>query len=158
MSVCLALGSSAWPAGARALSVVGPGGKSLMLGTADLEKLTVREVDVTDPHGHEASRYRGVALSAVLALVDAPFGDALRGRALGTSLRVEAADGYQVVFSLAEIDPSLGSTDALLAFERDGKPLGADLGPFRIVVPTDKRGARWVRQVVKLSVLAPASP
>jgi DMSO/TMAO reductase YedYZ molybdopterin-dependent catalytic subunit len=41
----------------------------------------------------------------------------------------------------------------LLAFERDGQPLGADIGPFRLVVPTDKRGGRWVRQVTSIKLL-----
>jgi DMSO/TMAO reductase YedYZ molybdopterin-dependent catalytic subunit len=40
-----------------------------------------------------------------------------------------------------------------VAFERDGQPLGAEIGPFRLVVPTDKRGGRWVRQVVSIKLL-----
>jgi DMSO/TMAO reductase YedYZ molybdopterin-dependent catalytic subunit len=92
-------------------------------------------------------------LTAVLALVGAPAGEALRGPGLALHVRVEASDGYRASFSLAELDAGFGSTDVLVAFERDGEPLGAEIGPFRLVVPTDKRGGRWVRQVVSIKLL-----
>ena len=65
---------------------------------------------------------------------------------------VDASDGYQVVFALPEFD--LGFTDRiiLLADKRDGHPLSAPEGPFRIVVPGEKRHARWVREVIGLDI------
>ena len=69
-------------------------------------------------------------------------------------LLVEAADGYKAVFALAELDPAFAVRDIILADKRDGKPLGAKEGPFRIVAPGDKRGARWVRQVTALRLIA----
>jgi hypothetical protein len=56
-------------------------------------------------------------------------------------------------FSLAELDPGFGTTEALLAYQREGQPLAGLVGPFRLVVPTDKRGARWLRGLVKVRVL-----
>jgi hypothetical protein len=109
--------------------------------------MAVREITVTDPHLKEPGRYRGVNLSSLLSAVGTPSGEALRGKSLALHVQVEASDGHVACFSLAEVDPGTGSTDALLAFEYEGKPLGADLGPLRLVVPTDKRAARWVRQV-----------
>jgi hypothetical protein len=44
--------------------------------------------------------------------------------------------------------------DIILAGKRDGKPLDPKEGPFRIVAPGDKRGARWVRQVMTLELIA----
>jgi hypothetical protein len=66
---------------------------------------------------------------------------------------IEAADGYKVAFALAELDSAFTSSKAILADKRDGKPLSAKEGPFRIVVPSDKRPARWVRQVTALRVV-----
>jgi hypothetical protein len=40
----------------------------------------------------------------------------------------------------------------LLADTKDGQPLPPREGPFRIVVPGEKRPARWVRQVTALEV------
>jgi DMSO/TMAO reductase YedYZ molybdopterin-dependent catalytic subunit len=46
----------------------------------------------------------------------------------------------------------------LLAFSRDGAPLDAAAGPLRIVVPDEKRQARWVRQVTELEVVRAGTP
>ena len=48
-------------------------------------------------------------------------------------------DGYQVVFSLAELDPGFTTNDIIVADTIDGKPLFAYQGPFRIVAPKDTR-------------------
>jgi len=62
-----------------------------------------------------------------------------------------AAEGPALVVTGPKGD--LTTVLALVAFERDGQPLGADIGPFRLVVPSDKRGGRWVRQLVSIKVL-----
>jgi hypothetical protein len=36
--------------------------------------------------------------------------------------------------------------------KRDGKPLSEKDGPFQLVVPGEKRSARWVRQVTALKI------
>jgi hypothetical protein len=41
---------------------------------------------------------------------------------------------------------------ACLVDRCDGKPLSAQEGPLRIVVPGEKRHSRWVRQVVALRI------
>jgi hypothetical protein len=65
---------------------------------------------------------------------------------------VEAADGYRAAFSLAELDPGLTDRVVLLADTKDGQPLPTREGPFRIIVPDEKRPARWVRQVRAVTV------
>lgn len=67
-------------------------------------------------------------------------------------LLVEAADGYRVVFALPELDAAFTDRKVYLATRRDGKALTDKEGPFRIVVPDDKRPARWVRQVTALRI------
>ena len=54
-------------------------------------------------------------------------------------LLIEAADGYKVLFALAELDPDFAPREIILADTRDGKPLDAKEGPFRVVVPGDKK-------------------
>ncbi|WP_375584659.1 molybdopterin-dependent oxidoreductase [Cyclobacterium xiamenense] len=111
----------------------------------------VREVEVLGKGG-EKVRYKGVNLSAVLKEAGAPLGEALRGQNMAQYLVVRARDGYRVVFSLAEIDPALTDQVVLLAFLSNGEPLGPGVGPFRLVVPQDKRQARWVREVTDIEV------
>jgi hypothetical protein len=58
-----------------------------------------------------------------------------------------------VVIALPEIDPAFTDKQFVLAFLKDGKPLDDKEGPYRIVIPDEKRMARWVRQVTKLKIV-----
>src|SRR5688572_1366595 len=64
---------------------------------------------------HAQVLYEGVAVPDLLALVDAPVGSALRGRAVASYVLVEAADGYRVVFSLEEATARAPTPRLLLA-------------------------------------------
>jgi hypothetical protein len=81
------------------------------------------------------------------------FGQTLKGKRLASCLLVEAADGYRVVIALPELDPAFTDRQVLLAFLKDGKPLDEKEGPYRIVIPDEKRMARWVRQVTTLKIV-----
>ncbi len=80
----------------------------------------------------------------------------LRVADLARHMVVEARDGYRVAFGLADFAPDLGGSEALLAVRVDGSPLSDEDGPVRLVVSGDGRAARWVRQVVRVSVLPAA--
>lgn len=97
--------------------------------------------------------YEGVALKAVLEKAGVEFGSSLRGQRMASCLLVEAADAYRVVIALPEIDPDFTDKQIVLAFLRDGKPLDQKEGPYRIVIPGEKRMARWVRQVTTLKIV-----
>ena len=103
-------------------------------------------------HGVSGS-WSGVPLSAILSAGGVPLGEALRGKNLTLYVRISAADGYRVVYALAELDPQFRNEPVILADQHDGKPLGVKEGPFRVVAPTDQRPARWIRQVVRIDVL-----
>lgn len=77
----------------------------------------------------------------------------MSGKRLAFCLLVEAADGYRVVIAVPEIDPAFTNKQILLAFLRDGKPLDEKEGPYRIVIPDEKRMARSVRQVTTLKIV-----
>lgn len=110
------------------------------------------EVEAED-HGVK-HRYRGVAVRDVLAMVSAPLGEKLRGPAFALAVRVIGADGYAVVFGLAEFDAAFRKETILLVDQQDGAALSEATGPWRIVCPGDGRPARWVRQVVAIEVIA----
>lgn len=124
--------------------------KPLSFDRAALAKLPRTTVEASD-HGKPGT-WQGVAFDALLKQAGAPLGDALRGGKLASYLVVSATDGYRVVFSLAEFDAAFGATRAILADTRDGKPLDAHEGPFRLVVPDEKRPGRWVRQVERIEL------
>jgi hypothetical protein len=95
----------------------------------------------------------GVLLSDLVAAAGLPAGEAVRGPALTTLILAEAADGYRVAFTLAELDPKLGNRGVLLVDRCDGAALPADDGPLRLVAPGEARAARSVRQLKRLRVI-----
>jgi hypothetical protein len=97
--------------------------------------------------------YQGVWLHEVLKAAGVPGGSELRGKALTTFVVAEASDGYQVIFSVAEMDPAFTDHQVLLADQADGKALFGAQGTFRLVAPKEKRGARSVRMLHKLEVV-----
>lgn len=101
--------------------------------------------------GGETS-YEGVTMPELLKLVKAPLGKELRGKMLAKYVLIEAADDYRVVFSLPEVDPESTTQVVIVADRRDGKPLDAKEGPYRVIVPAEKKHARWVRQVTRISI------
>lgn len=118
---------------------------------ADIESLP--HIKVTTHSADTAAVYEGVALKVLLEDVGVHFGEALRGKQMASCLLVEAADRYRVVIALPEIDPAFNGKQIVLAYLRDGKPLDAKEGPYRIVIPDEKRMARWVRQVTALKIV-----
>lgn len=123
----------------------------LRLAPADLAVLPRAQVE-TSADGLTV-RYEGVWLHTLLAKAGAPLGENLRGKALASYLVATAQDGYQVLFSLAELDPAFTTTQVLLADTANGKPLSGPQGAFRLVVPTDKRGARSIRLLTRLELV-----
>ena len=131
----------------QAISVTGPTGITTSVNLGELTRHTV----VTADRGLRTT-FEGVALCDVLAKAGVPLGEALRGKALSRVIIASAPDGYQVTYAIAEVDAAFTDQIILVADRRDGRPLLPDTGPLQIVVPNDKRPARWVRQVSKLEV------
>jgi len=123
-----------------------------ILSRADLEALPHVNVTASE-HGSPPVNFEGVTLKSVLEKAGVPFGESMKGKRLANCLLVEAADGYRVVIALPELDPAFADKQTVLAFLRDGKPLGEKEGPYRIVIPDEKRMARWVRQVTTLKIV-----
>src|SRR5215470_1478456 len=121
--------------------------QAIEISMKDLSQMPRLSVEVREPHKGEIQHYDGVRLSDVLLKAGVQLGNKLRGRGLATYVVAEAKDGYAVVFSIAELDPAMTDNPVILADTMDGKPLAAKEGPFKIVVPGDKRPARWVRMV-----------
>jgi DMSO/TMAO reductase YedYZ molybdopterin-dependent catalytic subunit len=133
------------------LQVTGAVQQPLTLTADDLAKMPRASVRTTN-NGME-TLYEGVWLHEVLKKAGVPQGSTLRGKALASYVLAQAQDGYQVVFSLAELDPNFIDNEILLADAANGKPLFGAQGRFRLVVPKDKPGARSVRMLTKLEVV-----
>lgn len=130
------------------VTVIGPGG-TVTIGSADF---TSRTTLVLSIHGDE-HLFEGMPLSQILAAVGAPTGRDLRGNELSSVVLITCRDGYQVAFSLAEIDPGMTTRQVILADSMDAAAIGPEDGPYRLVAEGDLRPARSARQVVRIEVL-----
>jgi DMSO/TMAO reductase YedYZ molybdopterin-dependent catalytic subunit len=136
---------------AVALRVSGEVPTHLELGVADIAALPRQTIRVTDDKGAQVE-YGGVAVAEILKKAGAPLGKELKGPNLAVGVIAGAPDGYRVLFSLTEFDPAFSDRVILLADRREGKPLDNREGPLRLIVPGDKRHARWIRGVTTIEV------
>ena len=139
------------PAAAATLKVIGDVGTPLTLTPADVKALPRTTVTMQDEG--RTVKYEGVLVGEVLKRAGAPVGGDLRGNAVASYIVASASDGYQVLFSLAELDPEFTGSEIIVADTVDGKPLFAYQGAFRIVAPRDRRGARSIRMLETINVV-----
>jgi hypothetical protein len=121
-----------------------------------LKKMPRRTISVVNPHNKKTETYEGVLLEELLYRAGVPQAEQLRGSSMATYVIAAAEDGYRVVFSLAELDSGILESDVIEADARDGAPLAAKEGPFRLVAPHEKRPARWVRMLKSVTVVTAA--
>jgi DMSO/TMAO reductase YedYZ molybdopterin-dependent catalytic subunit len=134
------------------LSVEGEVIRPLRLTVDDLMKFKPSEVKGKDKDGNEHA-FTGVRLVDVLDSAGVTLGSKLRGKNLAKYILVKAADGYQVIYSLPEVDPEFPGQTDLLAYQVDGHPLPKGEGPFRMVAPGDKKQARWIREITVIKIV-----
>jgi DMSO/TMAO reductase YedYZ molybdopterin-dependent catalytic subunit len=124
----------------------------LSLAPEELKSMPRTRVQVKSEDGQPVT-YEGVLVSELLKRAGAPLGGEMRGNAMATYVLASAADGYQVLFSLAELDPGFTGSEIIVADTIDGKPLFGYQGPWRIVAPKDTRPARAIRMLERIEVV-----
>jgi DMSO/TMAO reductase YedYZ molybdopterin-dependent catalytic subunit len=138
--------------GADHLSVGGNVPKPFTLSLDEFRKLPQQTIQVMNEHEKKQETYEGVRLADLLKQAGAPQGEQIRGALMTSYVIAEGSDGYRALFSLAELDSGFEDSGVYVADRLDGQPMAGDLGPFRLVVPHDKRPARWVRMLQSITV------
>ena len=146
-----ALTAAQAPAHSGTLTITGDVTTPLKITPAELRRMPRTKVEIKDKE--QTVVYEGVLIGELLKRAGAPIGSELHGTALTAYVLATASDGYQAVFSLAELDPAFTKNDVIVADLIDGKPLPATHAPFKIVTPKDARSARGMRQLEKLEVV-----
>jgi hypothetical protein len=140
------------------LNISGVGLQARTLDAAALLAMPRVTLQVKDKDSVEQT-YEGVRVSDILTSAGMTFGQGMRGPRLADYLLAEASDGYRVVFALPEFDPDFSDRTIMLADRCDGKALSDHEGPLKIIVSDEKRHARWMRSVVRMTVQsAPPTP
>lgn len=127
-------------------------GKTLTLSPEELAALPHKSVSVFNAHSKANETYSGVPLADLLNKVGVPLGESVRGKLFLTGVVASGTDDYGVLYSLAEVDPSIHTGDVIVADSVDGKKLDKD-GAFRMVSSEERRPARWVRNLASISVV-----
>jgi DMSO/TMAO reductase YedYZ molybdopterin-dependent catalytic subunit len=111
----------------------------------------------TTPQTHT---YTGPALWNVLSAAGIQTAPGVKNDILDRYVLATGTDGYRVVFSLGELNPSFGNRPDLLATQETiaGKtaPLTGD-GLARVTAPGDIKGGRYVSNLASLAVRASGS-
>jgi phosphohistidine phosphatase SixA len=135
-----------------AVAAVGQGGVTVtgwgverVFSAAALDSLSVDTAWVT-PRGQAPEAHDGVALARLLGAAGVSDGDLAAGARTHWAF-VEARDGYRVVLGFGELDPRVAGHAVVLE-----RGTGDQAGTWRLVVPTEVRGPRWARDVVRIDI------
>ncbi|TRW97322.1 hypothetical protein FNJ84_07325 [Paracoccus sp. M683] len=129
--------------------LTGPDGLSVALTPEALATMPMQQVEATytSSKGQQSATYRGVLLWDVIA-AETALDDDVKS-ALRHVVLVTASDDHEVAYSIGEIAPDFGNRQILIGLEIDGAPIA---GGLQMVSPGDMRGARYVKDVVKLDI------
>src|ERR1700681_928395 len=130
------------------VTVAGKVAENLALTVADLKRYPAHQVEVPGSAVEQKAvgpvrRYVGCLLRDVLTAAK-PVES--KPRELRKSYVVAtASDGYEVVFSWAELFVSPVGDSVLVVYERDGAPIPDDEGRIALIAVTDTRPVRHVK-------------
>ena len=110
-----------------------------------LPKQTV-SVGYMTGRGEQKGTFTGAHLWDVLKMVAVK--DEGRNSQLKRAIWIEGSDGYSIVVSYSELDPDYGNHDMLIAYRREDAPQSG----YRLIVPSDKHGGRYVSGIAKIEV------
>lgn len=134
------------------LKVSGEVAHPMELSLSDLSKMSRKEAVLKDKEGH-SHIFTGVPIMEILDKAGVPSGKALHGAEnFSKYVLIKCSDGYQVLFSLAELDASIQDKNVIVADTADGKPLLPEKGPLRIIAEGEKKPARSSYQVAELFI------
>lgn len=150
--LALALAVAPVAAFAQSLTVVDPGGKTKVLTPADLADLPRAEVK------SGARTYEGPILTYVLRAGGLPVGPRLHGDPLRAYVVMTGKDGFQAVYSLAELDKDFHDDVVILADHVDGKLLPEKEAPWRVASSGDKKGWRSVFGLARIEARLADAP
>ncbi len=128
------------------------GGVSKQLSARDLSAMPQSHVLVHNAHTNRDETYTGVALYDLLSASGFPLTKETQSMYLRSYLRAQGTDFYFVIYSASEVAPDLNNSSVLVATQMDRHDLGRE-GLFKLISTGDKRPARWVRNLVSLSLV-----
>ena len=150
----LAFSATAEPARTESFAIKGNVDDPATITLADLRHETPTTVEISQKtnHGPLTGKFTGVPLWTLLEKAGVTLEGGKKNDLLRHYLVVAAGDGYSTVLSLGEIAPEFGNAQAIVAYERDGKPIEGATGFARLIVPGDKAAGRAISAISTIEV------
>lgn len=126
---------------AQKLRIFGEVQQEINLDAQTLSKYPYVNFEVKDKD--QSKTYNAVGVYELFKVAGVTLGNQLRGESLSKYVVAKASDGYEVVFALTEFDPEFTDSPILIA---------PNEGTFRLIVPKEKRRARWIRELASLEI------
>ncbi len=147
---------SAWStaADAQTLRITGAVDHPREWSAAELarEPETTEAVFLHTGHGVIAGSFTGPLLWTLLQEAGIKLGSSGKNDIVRHTVLITGGDGYGAVLSLGEIDPEFGGDQAIVAYQKDGKPIEGEGGFARLIVPGDKAAGRSVSGIATIEV------
>jgi len=138
----------------RAFDITGVVHHPARVTLADLQRYPASTLRVAFLAGNASTQaeFTGVPLWTLVSAAGVQTDPRRKNDLLRKYVLVTGSDGYQAVIAVAEMLQDYGNQPILVAYQRDGTALGADEGMARLIVPGDKRGGRYVDNIVRIEV------
>ncbi len=127
-------------------------GKSVTMSVADLQAMPQRTLKVHNGHSNVDETYTGVGMDELLKKFGLTLENGGAKKVYQSYVKVEGTDKYFVLYSASELEAGLHAGDAIVALTVNGQPLTED-GKFKFVAGAEKKPARWVTNVEKISIV-----
>ncbi|MEV4130424.1 hypothetical protein [Nocardia sp. NPDC049707] len=112
-----------------------------------------QQVSFDSSAGPQSHTFEGPLLFDVLNSATPKPDPSAKNALLRLTVVVTGADGYNVTFAWGEIAPEFAGTKVLLAYTEDGRGLSRP----RLTAPDDRKGGRYVTDVIRIRLVDPAS-
>jgi hypothetical protein len=130
-------------------------GRTINLTLTDLANMPMTTVHVRNGHSNAEETYAGPLLSEVLAKAGLVANAETHSLILHSTIIATGADKYFVLYSGAEVQPTLSTGQVIVAVMKSGLP-DKDGGLIQLINTNDAKPARWVHGLASLSVMSVA--
>ena len=141
------------PAHSDGIAIKGGVDRPRTLALSDLQHEPQTTVTISQHTGHGtlAGAFSGVPLWTLLREAGVTLDKGKKNDLIHHTVTVTGSDGYSAVLSLGEIAPEFGDDRAMVAWQKDGKPL-ENGGYARLIIPGDKAASRAVAAITAIEV------
>jgi hypothetical protein len=129
-------------------------GRTTVLTVEDLLKLPQVTVHVHNEHRNADEDYTGPLVSDVLAKAGLVSNRETQPLILHSTVVATGTDGYFVLYSLAELEPSFTTGQSIIAVMKNNGLPNTEGGVIQIINANAAKPARWIHGLTQLNIMS----